>query len=55
MRCIRGRFPVMADVQSGTSSARSSSRSAAATASSFDLRNVRPVLRYLEDLFTLDH
>jgi hypothetical protein len=39
--------------QSGTSSARSSSRSAAA--SSFDLRNVRPVLRYPEDLSTFDH
>ena len=39
--------------QSGTSSARSSSRSAAA--SSFDLRNVRSVLRYLEDLSAFDH
>jgi muramoyltetrapeptide carboxypeptidase len=52
MRCVQGRFPVIAGVEFGHQ--QSKIVFPVGCRVEFDMRGQRPVLRYLEDLVTLD-
>jgi muramoyltetrapeptide carboxypeptidase len=52
LRCVQGRFPVIAGV--GFGHQQSKIPFPIGCQVEFDLRGQRPVLRYLEDLVTLD-
>jgi len=53
LRCVRGRFPVITGVAFGHQQRKIQFPIGCRV--EFDLRSEHPVLRYLEDLVTLDH
>lgn len=53
LRCVQGRFPVITGVELGHQQRKIPF--AIGCRAEFDLRGERPVLRYLEDLVTLEH